>query len=309
MIVGAGASAFYGLPLAAKLLKDARDTVLKLDMQRVKILRTYSNIALPRDIAQGDRLNEVFLQSIKPPLNLEVIARLFREHLVQQNLDDFVRDHPSMTDPVSMLITIALFSKMYINECESWKLKPQFRKSGLKVEEDWMRQFVGIVRPMVSVESRLHIVSFNYDSLLERAMRMYWGGSEYKYATLDEGVEFIYPHGKFSELPDHLNTADKYLFEQSAQLKLGSRDNQVSRDRAKEIIGEAHKIFSVGFSFSGNNLDLLGFTKERGRVSYVQNYKSNDVRLERQLDKFHVDVLRREAGDMNALVRNGFFEQ
>lgn len=191
IIIGAGASFPYGLPLAGKLLQDSTKRILVLDRHRAEISRgPYA--PSPYETAKGDELNEGIIRSIKHPLTLATIARSFREHLVQQNLDDFVRDHPSLTDVVSMLITVSLFSAMYARPSVTWELKSSLLKSNLDIEKDWMRRFVGIVRPMASAENKLSIISFNYDSLLERSMRMYWSGSEREYAKMTESVEFIY---------------------------------------------------------------------------------------------------------------------
>src|SRR5947199_9759170 len=118
IIVGAGASFPYGLPLAGKLLTDARTQVLELDRRRAEHGRGYH----PHDeeIARREQdYNDwdlAVLKCIAPPMTLELVARSFRDHLVQTNLDDFVRDHASLKPVVSMLITVALISSMYRKE-------------------------------------------------------------------------------------------------------------------------------------------------------------------------------------------------
>ena len=208
-----------------------------------------------------------------------------------------------------MLITITLFSAMYQKVDGLWHLRPQLRKSSWPTENDWMRQFVGLMRPIVSVEQKLSIISFNYDSLLERSMRMYWAGSELKYPSLDEAVEFVYPHGNFSELPERITSLDQYLKAQASRLQLGEKRDQDARNRAKEIICGPGKFFSVGFSFSDNNLELLGLTSVKSSALYVQTYKNEDVRLLRKLDQLGVPSRQRDDKDMTSLVTNGFFEQ
>jgi hypothetical protein len=307
IIVGAGASLPYGLPLAGSLLQDAGNRILDLDDRRVQLART-GFLPDNDDIARNNYMNRALLRSIKAPSHLQKVAGPFREHLVQQNLDDFVRDHPSLTSVVSMLITIALISAMYRPKDGMWELSSDLRKSGLALESDWMRLFVGVVRPMASAENKLHIISFNYDSLLERSMRMYWSGSEIGYAKIDDAVEFIYPNGKFSDLPERLSSLDQYLNTQAEQLRLGNNHDRDARDRAKAIIDDSHRIFSVGFSFSDDNTRLLGLDHpEKFARRRVQNYQYADTRLKRLLDQ--MGVTRVDNGDMNALIRNGFFEQ
>ena len=96
---------------------------------------------------------------------------------------------------------------------------------------------------------------------------------------------------------------------QAAQLKVGEQRDQAARDRAKEIIKDSTRIFSVGFSFSDNNLQLLGLGEDKASALFVQNHKNEDVRLTRKLDQYHISSNQRDGGDMNSLVQNGFFEQ
>ena len=308
IIVGAGASFSYGLPLANDLLQRVGDRIARLERVRVDARRKgYQPSSL--DISGGDDLDETVLANMIAPLTLELVAKTFREHLVQQNLDDFVRDHPSMTNVVSLLIAVTLFFSMYRKqEGGAWQLRSELRKSVRPIKEDWMRLLVGVVRPKASAENKLSIISFNYDSLLERSMKMYWSGSEFEYAKIEDAVEFVYPHGQFSDLPEHIHNPRDYLTKQAAQLKLGAKRDQVARDRAKAIVGKSNKIFSVGFSFSDDNARLLGFDNPEafGKL-YVQNYKGSDVRLNRLLVQYN--STRVDEHDMNELVQNGFFEQ
>lgn len=172
-----------------------------------------------------------------------------------------------------------------------------------------MRQFVGIARPLASANNKLSIISFNYDFLLERSMKLYWAGSETKYDTLDDLVEFIYPHGKFSDLPNEVHNVSQYLLEQSTKILVGRNRDVAAGARARDTIANSTKIFSIGFSFSDSNVELLGLTPEHAEGLFVQNYNNEDVRLNRKLDQLEHRSKKRDPGDMDKLIRNGFFEQ
>ena len=306
VIVGAGASFPYGLPLAGKLLTDARNQVLELDRRRAEHRGGYH----PHDeeIARHNDWDLAVLKSIVPPNSLQAVAQSFRDDLVQANLDDFVRDNPSLTPVVSMLITVALISSMYRQEAGIWTLIPNLRKAGAAFDKDWMRRFVGLVRPNATAENKISIISFNYDSLLERSMNMYWLGAERKYTSFADGIEFVYPHGKFSNLPERINDPQPFLIEQAAQLRLGENRDQQSRDRAREIIAASQRIYSVGFSFSPDNVELLGLSKQQREVLFVQNF-GNEIGVQRTLEKFKVEPSHWDHRDMDSLVTNGFFRQ
>jgi hypothetical protein len=45
-------------------------------------------------VAKGNEISEIIAKAIQRSTSFELVAKAFRENLVQQNLDDFVRDHP-----------------------------------------------------------------------------------------------------------------------------------------------------------------------------------------------------------------------
>ena len=180
---------------------------------------------------------------------------------------------------------------------------------GLDSAKDWMRRFVGVVRPLATKEYPLRIISFNYDYLLERAMKMYWPGSEQLYAKIEDAVEFIYPHGRLAELPDEVLDPQAFISRLATNLRVGENADTSSRARAREVIAESDRIFSVGFSFSDTNVRLLGLDMQKMSVVYVQNYENKDLRLARKLSQWQLPQSRVDPGDMNTLVMNGFFEQ
>lgn len=309
IIVGAGASVPYQLPLAYDLLKQSIQRITRLVRRAAEGRATHYQI---NDIylANSDELNRALIRAMGGANELPRISSTFRDSLVAQNLDDFVRDHPSLTDAISMLIVIALFSKLYVEDDNWFKLSPRFMRGGISPDKDWMRALVGITRPIASAEKKLAIISFNYDGLLERAMRMYWKGSEINYPPMSDCVEFIYPHGKISELPDQVANPVEYLMAQSKNIRLGVHKDEAARARAKDVVERTSRIYIVGFSFSQNNLDLLGLGRQRlSKHCFVQNFQNMDKRLSRILDEAGVHPNHRDDGDMDSLIRHGFFEQ
>lgn len=315
IIVGAGASIPYGFPVARELLETSIQRVVRrLYAQHKKFVdqpfRPYNTPAhFHAKVSNGKDIDHAVLTAIGGPAELEKLADAFQHDLVQQNLDEFVRDHPSFTNAVSMLIAVALFEKMYEERNGLWALRNALTKGGKPPHEDWMRSLVGILRPKLSKENRLAVISFNYDALLERSMRMYWPGSETKYAQLADCVAFVYPHGNFTELPDQMPGPVNFLKEQAANLRLGENKDVKVCARAKQLIAEADRIYSVGFSFSADNASLLGLSDEGVmQKCVIQNFDSRDVRLNRLMDSKGVPPEQRDQGDMDALIRHGFFE-
>ncbi|EKS40403.1 hypothetical protein [Afipia clevelandensis] len=309
IILGAGASVPYSLPLAWELMAQSAETIKALIRRYHEGAEGYFRVT-DQYLAQGSDLNFALLKSIGDLDDFLSTAEIFRNHLVALNLDDFVRDHPSMTGVVSMLITIALFRAMYRNDNGIWRLKSQFEQGALAPEKDWMRSLVGIMRPIASPENRLAIISFNYDGLLERSMRMYWNGAERRYWPMDECVEFVYPHGCITSLPEQVHPVRRYLESQATNIRVGDNKDDEARTRAKRLILASSKIYMVGFSLSTNNQELLGLGREKMASGFfVQNFQTKDKRLVRILDEAGVPPNCRDDGDMDSLIRHGFFEQ
>lgn len=308
IIVGAGASLPYELPLAWELLKSASERIARLRSRAQQGVDKFAHVN-DRYVAQDDPVDMAVMRAMGGVDNLDEVARAFRELLVAQNLDDFVRDHPSLTEVVSMLISVTLFQKIYLAKNGVWQLRSQFQKGGLGPDKDWMRSLVGILRASSQKDRKVEVVSFNYDGLLERSMRMYWEGAERKYPPLDESVSFVYPHGRITELPDTIAHPVEYLLAQAKNIRLGEHKDEAARALAKKLVAEAEKIYSVGFSFSPDNRDLLGITYSRLRNNFfVQNFQHSDKRLGRLLDDAKAPTQYRDDGDMDQLIRRGFFE-
>lgn len=312
IIVGAGASFPYSLPLASTLLYDAIDRISSVTKKYKEITtgrRLYSPVNAKISISNADPVGGAVLNAISDPLTPLDVCETFHEHLVHQNLDDFVRDHPSLTGVVAALISASLFAAMYKRKEFYWELRDDLKLAGTSIRNDWMRQFVGVARPLASKDNKLTIISFNYDYLLERSMRKYWHGAETEYPQLDDSVCFIYPHGRFSQLPERVNDPMLFIDEQAKNLRVGASRDEVARANAKEAVKQATGIYAVGFSFSDNNVELLGFDKLRSSVAYIQNFENRDIRLRRKLHEWGHSNMRQDTGDMNTLVTNGFFEQ
>lgn len=318
-IIGAGASVPYGLPTGVQLMQRAVNRVTELDHRNTELRsKSFGRDLRPDLISDGatHALIESYEQSGK---TIAQVAETFRDNRVQSNLDDFVHDHPSFSQIAATLIVIELTAAMYQRAGAYWKLRPPFFITGSDYNSDWMRRFVGVLRPLTkSVSAKFAVVSFNYDGILERSIRMFWNRSERSYGSVDELFQFNYPHGRISKLPEAISDSNMktVIADQARNIRIGANDDPDAITQARKLVRMTFRTYSLGFSFSPGNLELLDLSPRNDARSdertqallrmRVQNLNFADARLTRTLAS--LGVLHSEGGSLIDLTNNGFFE-
>ncbi|MBL8551749.1 MAG: hypothetical protein JNJ73_17305 [Hyphomonadaceae bacterium] len=323
IILGAGASYDFGAPLGEELWR----RVIQNSSSLVAVYEQFWD----RPVVGGV---ERFLQSQKTPnpkafayfstlkgmegdvhASATSVAETIRRANFHTSVDDFLRDNPSLRDPVRTLIAAVLFEGLYEQHERSWQLRrgcfePSFQspwRAG--TVENWIRLFVGVCRPLVLKAQTLtpvQVISFNYDRLLQTLLQQMWPVAERDYPPLDQCFQFHYPYGAFSELPTELHDSSTWILQQFENLGLADGTGSSVVDEVRAAIDEADQVFSVGFSWTETNLQLLGISAG-GEKFHVQNFGGQDARLARTLSR--LGIFKTDAGSMSDLVRNGFFEQ
>jgi hypothetical protein len=329
IIIGAGASADYGLPLGNGLWKRIIKDCEQLPEHLSQFVKNTSRRADSyfHHVREGDPKAFAFFSLMRDLHgNIDLgqagaLSQTVKQAHVQDNVDEFVRDHPSVKRYMQALTAGNLFQDLYEREngTSHWRLKPHlfdpvrsvFPTPGLVQKiENWIRQFVGLCRNHLQRVRGgndllpVTVISFNYDRLFETVLREFWAKSEKSYPDLGRCFEFIYPYGAFSELKQQITGAGPWLLEQSEQIAIMHDEPSPQQRMAHEALDLADQIFMVGFSLSDSNMEWLDFDANHGRKVMAQNYKSEDKRLERLLA---VWPGRSDPGSMIQLIRNGFF--
>ncbi|MBX3429981.1 MAG: hypothetical protein KF779_10395 [Hyphomonadaceae bacterium] len=238
---------------------------------------------------------------------------------VHTSVDDFLRDNASLLRPIRTLIAGLLFESLYERDNENhqqWNLRQQltrfkFNAPGDGRETDnWVRLFVGICRPMLNkvAEGKLSpvtVISFNYDRVMETVLSHFWTQTERPYPPLDQCFKFLHPYGAFGELPATVTDAGEWIKAQAANIGLADGKGTQEATNIEAALTEAKQIFSLGFSFTDTNTQLLGLTNAHGPRLFAQNF-GKDQRVTRTLHRLGAAAT--EAGSIPQLVRSGFFE-
>lgn len=239
---------------------------------------------------------------------------------VHTSVDDFLRDNPSLLRPIRTLIAGLLFESLYERDSENhqqWNLRQQLTRfkfngpSDGREIDNWVRLFVGICRPMLNRVTQetlvpVTVISFNYDRVMETVLSHFWAQSERPYPALDLCFKFIHPYGAFGELPWSVTDAGEWIKAQATGIGLADGKGSQEAKNIEAALSEAKQIFSLGFSFTDTNTQLLGLTNKHGPRLFVQNF-GKDQRVARTLTKLNATAT--ESGSIPQLVRNGFFEQ
>lgn len=248
-----------------------------------------------------------------------IANRIVREN-VHSSVDDFLRDNASLLRPLRVLIAAHVFEGLYERDGSNgrdWNLKsllrtPRFNSphdSKLMVD-NWLLRFVGACRPMLlknDAVTPVAVISFNYDLVMSTVVSEYWQRAERQFPAFAECFKFVYPYGRFGEFPTTVSDPGEWLRQQAQGIGLaGARESSEAR-QVRAAIADAQQIFSVGFSFTETNTNLLGLSEKHGKKLFVQNYGDRDTRLTRTLERF--PGARSDPASIAQLVRDGFFEQ
>ncbi|MBT9446093.1 MAG: hypothetical protein IV086_10380 [Hyphomonadaceae bacterium] len=329
IVLGAGASVDFGLPLG-RTLWSMVSTEVKCFAEtfRERGATTFGdfNTITHHHISQERRCIGDALRGVAGDTALVALyqaSEVITSANVHSSVDDFVRDHPSLSAPIQAAVAASIFSALYEPEDGGgryWNLKERLsagtlihtidREGRETVVRNWVRQFVGLVRPAsarVETVTPISIVSFNYDRLFETLVRKFWPLAEVTYPSVDECFRFIYPYGAFTGLPDTVQDVERFLNQQRAALSfMGTSE---LGEEVASMISNSTRVLFVGFSFAQTNMDILGVAPERGHMYHVQNYRGEDKRLDRVLiDRLGVPTKNVDQASMEGLVQNGFFE-
>lgn len=305
IILGAGASRDYDLPTAKEIADHTLVLLKKLSSEHG------SGTAVTHEradaVAQHDPATAAFLGELADAnFDLDDFSALVTSRLMHRSLDDFIRDNPSTSGPIRSIITRRLFEAMYTNVGRRHVLNPKISRQGRPEDADWIRWFVGMLRSYLynrQPDNKVALISFNYDFVFEYSIRKLWEQAEYKFPPIDDCFEFIYPHGRFSSLPLKVEDIRDYIVTQSRQLRIGLEPDQLSVNRAADVVASSEHIYTVGFSFGRTNFDMLKLKPAVKRMR-IQNYEGRDHRLERLVEQFGMST---EHGSATQLVDSGFF--
>lgn len=324
LVLGAGVSAPFGLPLGGSLIDDIRK---QISSETSKMLGPNSD-RFPYLCGQAARRVEIFnefpiIGSVLHPKAKEngtfddphepanAIGRLQDLHALLENqtsetIDDFIVENPSYGSLVKLCIAVKFLKNKYSFEDKSKFQIKDFSARHLKFgsksrpERNWVHLLINIARHSIrsgktSNKNKIKIITFNYDCILEYVLDRQFSNTESSYGSFRDYIDILHVHGACGELKERISDPAAICNKWASGIcvvneasALGSVET--ARKRAAEIIRKSDEIYFCGFSFSGPNCRLLELDPKNyagsryARTLSVCNYDGN-VGISKAIEK------------------------
>jgi|GEM_PF-4155425 len=322
LILGAGVSVPFGLPLGGSLINDLHKaivweqnrfdsedsnfhlgSILRAAANRPDAFRDYPIHGAIAKKHLSDQ-NEFDTNGIDSDLlNLKKLKDLLQNQ-TSETIDDFIVENPSFAELTKIGIA-ALFLKSCYTVQDGQFTPCSFEKRHHSSDEDasdrnWVHLLINIVRQgirarAVSSTNKIKIITFNYDMILEYILDQQFSNTEAGYPNYRDYIDIIHVHGQCGELVSTRTPAEMSLEWAKGINVVNEPTIPVTLDqeryRARELVINARQLYFCGFSFSGPNCRLIGLDetnhKEGQRLISFCNYDGN-VGISKSVEKYNI---------------------
>ena len=302
LVLGAGASLAYGLPLGKGLL----EKICELLPQNDKNQMNASAMVLYDALSNDDKLLNSWRSVSRKDFSHALID--FRSRLIEsdpKSIDEFLsRDFGAANDVYRAIGKLCIAHVIAAQESASEVLNAA---SNSKID-DWYRYLWqdclnANCKSLDDVKAKkLQIVSFNYDRSLEyflgrRLAATYlavpgtvlasdsdaaWCRSGF--STVENDFEITHPYGTLgllSAVPyGHANNSKHYVSQMAANIKVigEERGSDDGFAKAKDWLSDAQRVVFLGFSYDRVNMERLGLDNGLGkRIGNGEGIISRDI--------------------------------
>lgn len=304
LILGAGASAPFGLPLGGSLIDLVRDLLLaELEHRAASRNRQNNTVFItskPKKNGKSQFITAAILQARNitgDQWELEINAPMKRlagllNNQTSQTIDDFIAINPGTAHLTKIGVAAVLFHHLYHQRNATWTLKPlatRYLKQSPneKTSSDrrnWVHHLINLVRhenfeKPAGERAKVRIISFNYDGVLEHILDSQCNNIGYEFGPWRDYIEIAHPHGFMGELDEELEKPEKVIEVWAKAINVVKESNPseevaAARATAKKWISAASDIYMVGFALSGPNAEMLGLGRQTTNAQnwHVANY-------------------------------------
>lgn len=311
LILGAGVSAPFHLPLGGSMIDKIRSVLARerqvienrTAIDQLRWNRFLTGIATSSeglnefpirgavarkwkldgsDTFQGRELRDDFAKL----LNLERLL----EDQTSETIDDFIVENPDMADLAKIAIASELFQSCYLFNNINAVFDPrEFQKRHIwnSEERNWIHLLINTVRQgirngAVSDTNPVNIITFNYDGVLERVLDLQFSNTGADYPNWKNFIKIHHVHGHCGEIEHPANDPAQVCLDWASNISVVNESTAPphiidTRNRARELVQEASKVYAVGFAFARPNVEMLGLHEKDGdglTISYC-NWDGN----------------------------------
>lgn len=285
VLVGAGASAEFGIPTGVGIYNDAKS-------ENEDSIRTSAGFEdrFLSSFWEFLRFNNLGQEQVK----FRQLTRNLRESHAY-SIDLYAYYNPSDANIAKLYTTWRILKEHYSIQTQrdrwgdsrnilarSYRWRNPTVGIGETIRNNWMGELVNaMLAGAKDVEdlqrNNLSIVTFNYDAVVEETVPWIVGRYErFSDAPIELLPPVVHVHGSLS-CPEPIGVNPKFYADQAAEIKFISDtldQPSVAVTEAKRLLTEAHRVYCVGFAFEQLNLELLEGSKW-GMKSVALNYDGN----------------------------------
>lgn len=323
LVLGAGASAQFGMPLGEQLISEVRKLcVAQIDSaRRLNSFHRSNNLNYNREFSFLRLTEPRFHDSDLRNRNESLRKRL--ENQTSETIDDFIVQNPDLADIAKVAMAKIFFDRIYTVSEEpggseftkrdfAKRYQNQNREKNQNQEKirNWVHLLINIARTSFFIhkkKQKIRIITFNYDIILEDILEKQFFNTglceEQKNSNkqnYEDYFEIAHAHGKFPQFKDPIRDNEKAEQLESEQLIVDwaksihvvnendENNRQLSKDREKieSWVQQTKNIYFCGFSFAGPNCrNILNLGKKARKIDITD-----------RKTEFHVHNFKGDAG-------------
>lgn len=304
VIIGAGASVDFGIPLGSELYDLAASSLKKCKREWEEAVNEKWISSTPALLAYFQGV-QPFTELVKLSTNeeggasLTLISRLLElmEMAPVYSLDTLALENPEYLKICKLLTAQIIADKVNSSllskrdgriQPKEWEFAKRTIRIGGETKNNWINLFVSMMRSAKRArpDTKFNFISFNYDGIVENVMRKLWALPSEDIGQFDDVARFCYPHGRLPWVTgtDNVTSLNSAEYESSI-LFAHNKEHKEGFPDAIAAIKASQDVISLGFHFAPENINSLSLSEiAKGKNLTYQNYAGNrglDERISR----------------------------
>lgn len=314
LVLGAGVSVPFGLPLGgqlieqiAKSLANEHSIIFKDDDRYINHSqsRLMSAVYDPKQFQSTPIYGTALLEYYDPYFSrltdeaqneidkLYTFSQLLSNQ-TSETIDDFIVENPDYSRLAKIAIASVFMKLCYFfndnnTEPKAFHTREYPKNTNNQSNRNWVHLLINIVRQGIRTEfvnqnNKVKIITFNYDMILEYILDKQFSNTQAGYNNWRDYIEIIHVHGQCGSLTKYTDLPQRTCLKWAEGIHVVNETNvpehiEQARDMAHDLISTAKELYFCGFSFAGPNCRLLGLDKlianHKSALISVCNYDGN----------------------------------
>ena len=317
LVLGAGTSKDFGLPIGSEVLDAAIERVERLKTALDKDEWPFNPDEMSsRAFGKYSDINFKLAFHSNGQFDIDKFFR-FSEELVDthcETLDNFAFEHVEFSPACRYLTSAILVENLYLEEHGYFRPITLTRRLADGGRRNWIDRFISVARSRIrnGEVAPWAVINFNYDFIFESRLRAKWQSTgAHNIGDVDKHFEFIHPHGRFL-FQESTKDLSKLVVSYANDITYVHETNRYAEplNIAFSRVSNAWNIYIMGFACAQENARLIGLIDNLHRspdtVIYAQNFSGNRTYNER-FERAGVKDENVYTGYCDAIIDDSFF--